>query len=416
MRTLILILSLISYVSCLNSTSVGVYAFYKLANIIYNVLTVQDKVDKLWSSPNISYNDQNCTNIGSMAGSEDMAMGRGGILFISSGDLFNAFQNGSAAASSGAIWAMDVRKDTSTPTKVPLYGFPAGERFQPHGIHVSNLTHRLLAVNHRGDSSVVEIFSIDYNRSCLSARSAWSCSSPVSLTHLRTIQSHLFPRYGINDVVEGAGKDELYVTQSRVFPLPLNGSKNPASLLDMIQPNLESLVFTTSLRLANVFRCRWDEKDTDCEAVTSSATQFHSANGITISDDRKTIYVNDYTEWRIAIMGIAEDGTLVEKDHIDLPYAVDNIEMDNANGEILMGTVPDGKKSYQRWTGSDSHVPGGMLVARKNKDGDWELRDVVHQDGTKLDHISAAARYSDKVYLGSPLGTGLLLCKGMERT
>ena len=59
---------------------------------------------------------------------------------------------------------------------------------------MSNTTDRLYAISHTGPVSVVEVFSISYQ--------FISQSPAAQLTHLTTIQSHLFPRYGINDVVE----------------------------------------------------------------------------------------------------------------------------------------------------------------------------------------------------------------------
>ena len=61
------------------------------------------RVRHLLSSPEVRYNDEQCQLVGgdSIMGSEDMAVGRHGVLFITSGDLFNTFGRGAAAAHPG---------------------------------------------------------------------------------------------------------------------------------------------------------------------------------------------------------------------------------------------------------------------------------------------------------------------------
>jgi len=105
------------------------------------------------------------------------------------------------------------------------------------------------------------------------------------------------------------------------------------------------------------------------------------------------------------------DGKLVETGHIDLPWIVDNIEMDG--DEIVMGTLSDMTKALEGMQNphSDIDVPGGMLVARK-EGNQWRADEdhiLVHQ-GNKLSQISAAARWGPKVVLGSPSNRGVLVC------
>ena len=49
----------------------------------------------------VTFNDASCRLVGDMAGSEDLARGKHGVLFISQGDLHTVFALGSAAAAPG---------------------------------------------------------------------------------------------------------------------------------------------------------------------------------------------------------------------------------------------------------------------------------------------------------------------------
>ena len=181
-----------------------------------------DRKMEFFSLPQgFTVNDQSCELAGvgaGMFGSEDMALGRHGVLFISSGDLQNCFEHGAASARAGGLWVYDMRKGgTAEPVKIQLESCPDERGFQGHGLDVSNATDRVYSVSHNGDHSSVDIFQIVYRVECVKTF-PWSCP-PVSLTFLRSIKSDLFPNYGINDVVE-AEDNQIYVTQWQPFSFP----------------------------------------------------------------------------------------------------------------------------------------------------------------------------------------------------
>merc|ERR1712123_327912 len=127
-----------------------------------------DKNDISSSSYDPIINDQDCHLAGmgvGFIGSEDMALGKHGVLLITSGDLLTTFTEGSAAASPGGMWVLDMREGgAAEPMRIPLELFPVGRRFQGHGLDVSNSTDRVYAVSHNGDHSSVDIFQIHYNQ------------------------------------------------------------------------------------------------------------------------------------------------------------------------------------------------------------------------------------------------------------
>jgi hypothetical protein len=347
-------------------------------------------------------NDDNCKLIGTkqgMIGSEDLALAKHGILIISSGDLMNVLEHGAAKAQPGGLWAFDMREG-SNEHPVPLpFDLPGGKRFHGHGLDISNRTDRIYAISHNGEFSSVDIFQIQYRQECLSL--PWSCT-PLTLTFIHSITSPSFPNAGINDVIEASG-DEVYVTQFRPFSAAVQGDLNPSSVQEKIQVMSIIPISLIGLRMTTVLHCRWNETEDMCTAATEE--RFIGANGITISPDGSTVYVNDPADKAIAIMARNKDsGKLSKTSSINLPVAVDNIEYEDQSGEIILGTIPDLKAAIRK-----VEVPGGMAILRK-KGSEWEWTSILEHDGLKLSQISSASRLGNRVVLGSPFSEGVLLC------
>jgi len=352
-------------------------------------------------------NDKDCTLHGlgkNMIGSEDMALGEHGILFITSGDLWNTFKTGVVSANPGGIWILDMRENGNPePVRLELRKFPSKRLFQPHGLDVSNSTNRLYAISHNGDHSSVDIFTIEYRTKCASL--PWSCA-PVTLTFIHSVTSHHFPNSGINDVVE-ASDNEIYVTQWQPFSFPEKGQNNAGSILEKLQGASLLPIIMAGIRLTSVFHCRWSVGETDsCKMATKE--RFIGANGITISDDGSTVFVNDPANKLISIMERnKETGFLTQKGSIPLQSAADNIEFEDQTGDIIISTIPNLKAASEH---SGIPVPGGMSIARLNSEGVWNVASVLEHDGTKLSQISGAARLGRRIALGSPYSEGILLC------
>jgi len=364
------------------------------------------KLDAYISAPpgyKTKFNDENCQLLGmnqGMIGSEDLALAKHGILIITSGDLINLFQNGAAKASPGGLWAFDMREGGGK-DPVPLQlGLPSGRRFQGHGLDISNSTDRVYAISHNGEYSSVDIFQIKYREECLTL--PWSCT-PVTLNFLHSISSPLFPNNGINDVVE-AGDREVYVTQWQPFAMPVQGQLNPQTVQEKIQMMAGLPINILGIRLTTVHHCRWSESTDSCVPATDES--FVGANGITISADGSTVFVNDPPSKSVTVMTRDKDsGRLSKVNVIDMPVAADNIEYDDQSGQIIVGTIPDLKRAMKK-----IDVPGGMAVLSNTNGGDWEYKSVLEHDGTKLSQISAASRLGKRIVLGSPFSEGILSC------
>ena len=60
----------------------------------------------------ISDKNTNCSLVGvgkGLVGSEDLALGRHSVLFVTSGDLFGIFTNGPESSDIGGVWMIDPR-------------------------------------------------------------------------------------------------------------------------------------------------------------------------------------------------------------------------------------------------------------------------------------------------------------------
>ena len=129
-----------------------------------------------------------------------------------------------------------MKRDKEDIRKVNLKGYPNAENFHPHGMYISNKTDLLYVTNHVQTYSGVEIFKIDYSNS----------PDTITLLHQHTVKSELFLPYAPNDVVEGKGKGELYVTMW----LPLD--------ILVEEENIQRIWSSALRKLNDAFKRIWD--------------------------------------------------------------------------------------------------------------------------------------------------------------
>ena len=175
--------------------------------------------------------DEKCELAGmdmGMFSSEDMVLGKYGILFITSGDLRNTFDNGPTQANTGNIFMMNMNNTNNLKkldiVKANIHSSPFSRknfRFQPHGMDISNTTDRLYVTNHNKGYSSVIVFDIKYNMNCLKKNPQEGClfENTASLVFKAEVRSDLFPVMALNDVVE-VSETEFYVTQWLPFGFP----------------------------------------------------------------------------------------------------------------------------------------------------------------------------------------------------
>lgn len=100
-------------------------------------------------------------------------------------------------------------------------------------------------------------------------------------------------------------------------------------------------------------------------------------------------------------------------------HIADNIEYDEATGDIHVGSIPLPLASLRYMKGEDTlAAPGGLIVMHKiqgsTSEEVWEVKHEVNHDGSLLPQISAAVLHGSKVVMGSPFSNGVLLCDDIK--
>lgn len=343
-------------------------------------------------------------------GSEDFAVYGDGVLLVSSGDIEGVLQDrltGSRTKDPGGIYALDVTRRTAR--RLELKGFDQAKAgFQPHGIFLSNATARLYAVSHheRSGGSVVQVFEVVKEPS-------------LHLRHLHQVTSPLFGFFTINNLVEGSSDgSDFYVTEF----LPLGLPEGPGGLL-YFPAWMASLLATPWWRPCRVLRCTLPPLPSSSSAQHShslpecsvAAKNLGMANGITVTEDRRTIFVADWATREVRVYARdALDGSLELLHSFLSKHSLDNIIYDSHSKSLWGGTVPQ----------FGDPVPGSFLeiaLVEERTDAtkgggrssfqDGAQDDVVFHDGKVLSSVSVAVRVNSEVVLGSPSSRGVAICK-----
>jgi len=254
------------------------------------------------------------------------------------------------------IYVVDVSpeniKDIGKARKVSPENFPG---FRPHGLYFwrgEDGDKRLFVVNHRTDhgkvDEVIEIFQI---------------GEGGMLTHLESIS---FPEMtNPNDVV-AVGPRQFYATNYLRYH-PDNNMIYAELLLGL--PYSSVLYF-------------------DGEKGQVVADGLVGANGINISPDQKTVYVNEWTDHKVAIFDRNPDNTLRKNGEVAVPFLADNVSVEDILGK--------------RKTVSSAAV---KLNATTKK----QETVFVALDG-ELNASSCATIAGDKLLIGSVFDNQILVC------
>lgn len=236
----------------------------------------------------VRFNDNSCRLLETLTPCEDVtAFGDGESAFAGGGDLWTAFKNGSIYGTvDGAVWLVNAKQGTMRAVPIKASA-PDGQvpKLILNGIFYSQASRRLYAVNHdeaAGES--VEIFDVVGE------------GDAMELQHLLSVRSPLFGSMALNDVVEGEG-NELYVTEWQPFPFPAGGKNGTATapLRTRLERAAVAPIQLVKLPLTRVFRCTYSATSSAAppRCTVASESRFVGANGIAISDDRRSVFVND---------------------------------------------------------------------------------------------------------------------------
>lgn len=341
------------------------------------------------------------------SGSEDVDVWAGGTVIVTAGDL-RSFMYGFDGARPGALYAADLWSSSPVARPLAIGGMPPGIRFQPHGLFVSRP--RIYVTSHPWDhGSRVEVFEgVEDGDGRL-----------VGVEWVRSVEhSLLAPRGFPNDVVEGASQNEIYVTRWLIFPIPDGGKRGPRTIADRVRGTAAFLAQVAGLRLTRVYRCTFEgAAPASCAPVGGGHV---GANGIAVTKDRRTVYVSDPAAAALTVYARRSDGALERVDTIQLPHAVDNVNIGPA-GELIMGALP----RLADVLADAPEVPGALLVGVQGapppgadrlavgvRRGDprYTFRDVAVSDGALMSQVSGGILVGDHAFLGSPYARGALLC------
>ncbi|XP_043824889.1 serum paraoxonase/lactonase 3-like isoform X4 [Dromiciops gliroides] len=133
--------------------------------------------------------------------------------------------------------------------------------------------------------------------------------------------------------------------------------------------------------------------------VKEVANGLSFANGITVSPDRKYIYVAAVTSHSIHVMKRHDNWTLTQEKVLNLGTLVDNLSVDPATGDIWAGCHPSGKKLLMY----DPADPPGSEVLRIQRllSPTPTVTRVYANNGSVLQGSTVAVVYNKKLLVGT---------------
>lgn len=340
---------------------------------------------------------------------EDLVLYRPGILLGGAGATIECMHHSPERARPGYLVAIDLREGFPKAFKLAIIGLPDGIKFQPHGIFYSNRTERLYTVNHGGVTGVgtrIEVFDVLEGE---------SDELPSLVWRMAVGGNGQFANMALNSVVEGRGRDEIFVTQFQNFAIPDKGEHHPVGLREKLGRIGNFILELLAFRgFTGVHYCTFDIDSGVTKRCAQVNSGFVHANGLTINDERTKLWVNDPIRRSITTYDVGEGGSLKEipEEHIELPHAVDNIHIDSESGHIFAGSLP---LLYEQL--NKSAPKHGTFLDIFSVDAKFDkFRDLVVHDGSRLNQISACYRVkshngTEWGICGSPLGSGLLACQ-----
>ncbi|XDA75461.1 hypothetical protein R6Z07F_005625 [Ovis aries] len=309
-----------------------------------------------------SVEPQNCHLIeGIENGSEDIDILPSGLAFISSGLKYPGMPD-FAPDEPGRIFLMDLNEQNPRVQELNISdGFDKAS-FNPHGMSTfidKDQTVYLYVVNHPHMDSTVEIFKFEEQQR--------------SLVYLKTIKHELLK--SVNDIVV-LGPEEFYATRDHYF----------TNFFLMLLELFMDLHWTQVLFYSP-------------GEVKVVAGGFGSANGITLSLDKKYIYVADVSDKNIHVMKIHDNWDLTQLKVIQLDTLVDNLTVDPDTGDILAGCHPNALKLLMYNT---EDPPGSEALRIRNTLSEKPMISTMYANsGSVLQGSSVASVYRGKLLIGT---------------
>eukprot|EP00743_Colponemidia_sp_Colp-15_P002069 GILK01002245.1.p1 GENE.GILK01002245.1~~GILK01002245.1.p1 ORF type:complete len:399 (+),score=61.61 GILK01002245.1:43-1197(+) len=292
----------------------------------------------------------------------------------------------------GAIFAMDLRAKEPKFVKVPMKGFP-GPDFHPHGIGLLREGRRtyLFVVNHRRNEDAIEVFEW-----LLTNKDASTAQSRVGT--LRYLYSSVDPagHRELNDVVPVSTRS--YYTTNWLSHEP----NSPMMLYEVFTFQPWNFVLFCEIDVNNATKC------------VKAAENIVMPNGINVSPDKNTLYVNAGLARQLLVYDRHQNNSLSLRTPVDISFAADNVDV-TENGDVYLAGQLNIFACYrhlQDISRSGNPVPGKVVRIRADrKDPTKFTQEVVFaDDGHVVRMLTGAAFHRGKLYLGTVLEEGLVVC------
>ncbi|XDC54442.1 hypothetical protein R6Z07M_005624 [Ovis aries] len=305
----------------------------------------------------------NCKLIkGIETGAEDLEILSNGLAFFTAGLRYPGVKS-FEPDKPGKILLMDMNEEDPTVLELKMTGsnFDASS-FNPHGISTftdEDNTVYLLVVSHPDFKSTVELFKFQ--------------EEEKSLLHLKTIRHELLPN--LNDLV-AVGREHFYATNDHYF----------------VDQYMRSWELYLGLAWSNVVYYSPD----DVQVVASG---FDVANGISMSPDRKYVYIAESLAHKIHVYEKHANWTLTPLKSLDCDTLVDNISVDPVTGDLWVGCHPNGMKIFSY---DPENPPGSEVLQIQNILAEEPKVTVVYaEDGKVLHGSTVASVYKGKMLVGT---------------
>ena len=292
-------------------------------------------------------------------GSEDVAVTKDGLAFISNG--FRGLTGCDRKTITGNIYLFDYKNPSANVTKVEIISTSIDlKEFEPHGLSVwedGEGVVFLFAVDH-GVSERVQLF--EYRR-----------NNPGRLQHKETIMHEKF--ICLNDLV-ALGKSSFYIT----------------NFLKYCKTAHIALMLESQLALPTGDVVYYDGGDA---AVVGSGLKM--PNGVNLSPDRRHLYVTASSQESLLVYKRNEqNGSIELVREFPLHTAVDNVEVDLDTGDLYIGAHRSYRLLLEDYNGTQP-APSHVLRIRPTDEkwSDAVVTEILSSDGFNFVRGSSVASF-----------------------
>ncbi|CAG5130483.1 unnamed protein product [Candidula unifasciata] len=316
-------------------------------------------------------------------GSEDLEVTKDGLAFITSGLWFPGAPKGFTDMitnnnAKGSIFLYDFNKPDLGARKlklIPSKHFDP-EIFHPHGISLledeANGEHLLYVVSHRkGKDDAVEKFRY----------------SPKT-NELIHVNSFAGDELHITNDLAVISEDKFYITNMMYF-------KNPylSIIENLLALHVGSLVFFNGT------------------GFTTAITGMRGPNGVSLSRDRKNLYVNLPFTGSMKVFDIKADYSLTEIQSLLLYTGADNLHVSQSGDALYTGAHPVLSKIMEHISDPSQKAPSSVLKLPLNngKVDTEKITELFYDHGELISGSSVAAVHNNQLLIGSVIHK-LVIC------